>query len=234
LSDGLSRLRGAPWLAPALLVAALGGCSRLPSYARPQGALMDPSAVDGEDLIEYRMLTREDFQGEKPVGEAAQHMDAMGAQTYAIVRPDPQLKIWITGTQQPNGSMHYSGKITELLHFRAEMDRKRSWWNPTLKDVPESYVLEHEQTHFAIAAAEAHKLNLRAAELTAEMHATGDSQEEVRDAIQKKLDDVIRGALEDLMEQNGKFDEDTSARYEPKKQRAWFLRVSAEIGQNKH
>jgi hypothetical protein len=207
----------------------LAGCSRLPSYARPQGALMDPSSVEGEDLIEYRTLTRADFKGDKPVGEAAQHMDAMGAQTYAIVRPDPNLKIWITGTQKPNGSTHYVGKITEQLHFRAEMDRLRSWWNPNLKEVPEEYVLEHEQTHFAIAEAEAQKLNAQAAELTASMHASGDSQEEVRDAIQKKLDSVIRGALDDLMDRNGKFDEDTSARYDPKKQSEWFRRVTAEL-----
>jgi hypothetical protein len=220
----------ARWLVFLALAGAVA-CSRLPSYARPQGGLMDPSAVEDEDLIDYRTLTREDFMGDKPVGEAAEHMDAMGAQTYAIVRPDPNLKIWITGTQQPGGDIEYTGKIQERLHFRAQMDRRRSWWNPTLKDVPEAYVLQHEQIHFAIAAAQAQKLNLRAAEITASMHATGDSQEEVRDAIQKKLDDVIRGALEELLARNGAFDEDTSARYDPKKQDEWFRRVSREIGE---
>jgi len=213
------------WLAIAASIA----CSRLPSYARPQGALVDPSSEDDQDLIEYRALERGDFKGEKPQGEAAQHMDAMGAQTYAIVRPDPNLKIWITGTQQPSGDVHYEGRIQEQLHFRAQMNRLRSWWNPTLEGVPESYVLEHEQIHFAIAEAEARKLNAQAAELTARMHATGDSQEAVRDAIQKKLDDVIRGALDDLMDRNGKFDEDTSARYDPKKQREWLKRLTAEL-----
>jgi hypothetical protein len=193
---------------------------------------MDPSAVGDEDLIDYRTLTRHDFKGDKPVGDAAAHMDKMGAQTYAIVRPDPNLKIWITGIRQPNGDTEYTGKIRERLRFRAQMDRSRSWWNPTLKDVPEAYVLQHEQIHFAIAEAQAQKLNARSAELTARMRATGDSQEEVRDAIQKKLDDVIRGALEELLERNGAFDEDTSARYDPKKQNEWFRRVTAEIGEN--
>jgi hypothetical protein len=190
---------------------------------------MDASSVEGEDLIAYRQLTRADFQGTAPVGEAAAHADAMGAQTYAIVRADPNLRISITGTEQANGRMLYSGRIDKRLHFRAEMDRRRSWWNPHLKDVPEAYVLQHEQTHFAIAAAEAHELNEKAAELTAEMHATGDSQEAVRAAIQKKLDDVIRDALADLIDENGKFDEDTSARYEPKKQSEWFRKVTARL-----
>ena len=91
-------------------------------------------------------------------------------------------------------------------------------------------MLEHEQIHFAIAESKARELNARSAELTASMRATGDTQEEVRDAIQKKLDDVIRDALEDLLERNAKFDEDTSARYDPKKQGEWRRRLQSELG----
>ena len=208
------------------------GCSRLPSYARPQGSLMDPSSVDDEDLISYRKLTRADFKGSAPNGEAAAHVDAMGAQTYAIVRPNPNLKLWITGEEKPNGKVHYSGKLSETLHFRAEMDRQRSWWNPNLKEVPEAYVLQHEQIHFAIAAVEAQKLNAEAPELTAKMHATGSSETEVRDAIQAKIDDVIKAALDELLDENGRFDEDTSARYEPKKQNEWYARVTAKLAEH--
>ena len=190
---------------------------------------MDPGTINGEDLIEYRTLTTSDFRGEKPVGEAADHMDAMGAQTYAIVRPDPNLKILITGTREADGDTRYRGKLESRLHFRAQMDRKRSWWNPNLKEVPEAYVLQHEQIHFAIAAIEAQHLNDSSPELTADMHAEGDSQEAVKNAIQAKLDDVIRGALDRLIERNGKFDEDTSARYAPKKQDEWWRRVHSEL-----
>jgi hypothetical protein len=212
-----------------LLLAALAACSRLPSYGRPQGELMNPGTLDGEDLIEYRALTPGDFRGEKPVGEAAQHIDAMGAQTYAILRPDANVRILITGRSEPDGDMRYSGKLGSVLHYRAQMDRKRSWWNPNLKEVPEAYVLQHEQIHFAIAAIEAQNLNATSAALTAEMQAEGDSQEEVRRAIQAKLDEVMREALDRLIERNGKFDEDTSARYVPKKQDEWWRRVEAEL-----
>jgi hypothetical protein len=201
----------------------------LPSYARPQGELMDRSSIDGGDLIEYRTLTRADFQGEKPAGDAAEHVDAMGAQTYAIVRPDPNLKLVITAPNEPSADARYFGKLESPLHFRAQMDRKRSWWNPNLKNVPEDYVLKHEQIHFALAALEAQHLNASSAELTQSMRVEGHSEEEVRDAIRGKLEGIIRQALERLIDQNGKFDEDTSARYDPKKQDAWWRRLSGEL-----
>ncbi len=216
------------WLLGAL---AFGCASHVPAYARPEGELMDPSSLKGEDLIPYRTLTRADFRGKAPSGAAAAHADAMGAQTHAVIRADSNLEIVITGTEKPNGRVAYSGKLEHPLHFRAEMDRQRSWWNPQLKDVPPAYVLQHEQTHFAIAAAEAHKLNRRSPELTARMHATGGSQSAVRDEIEKKLNDVIRDAFEDVMDENGKFDEDTSGRYEPKKQSEWFRKVTAELSE---
>ena len=121
------------------------------------------------------------------------------------------------------------GKLETRLHFRAQMDRRRSWWNPKLKEIPEAYVLQHEQIHFAIAALEAQNLNASAAELTADMRAEGDSPDSVKEAIQVKLDDVIRAALTRLIDRNGKFDEDTSARYAPKKQDQWWQRVSSEL-----
>jgi hypothetical protein len=109
------------------------------------------------------------------------------------------------------------------------MDRHKSWWNPKLQEVPEAYVLQHEQIHFAIVEIEARKLNAKASELTASMHATGSSQEEVRDRIVKKLDGVIEDALGDLLAENRRFDEDTSGRYEPKKQDEWYRRVTAAL-----
>jgi hypothetical protein len=215
-----------------LALAAALACSRLPSYARPEGALVDAESVDDSDLIPYRKLTRADFKGERPTGEAADHVDAMGAQTYAIVRPNSSLRIELEETQKSNGKVEYAGKVVELLHFRAEMDRRKSWWNPNLKEVPEAYVLQHEQIHFAIVEVEARELNAKAPEITARMHATGSSQEEVRDRIVKKLDAVIEDALSDLLAENRRFDEDTSARYAPEKQNEWYQRVTAKLGKH--
>ena len=36
------------------------------------------------------------------------------------------------------------------LRFRAQMDRKCSWWNPKDLGFPQEYILEHEQIHFAL------------------------------------------------------------------------------------
>lgn len=213
-----------------LFVWGLAACSRLPSYARPQGSLMDPGTFDGADLIEYRALTPGDFRSEKPDGDAAQHMDAMGATTFAILRPDPSVRILVTETQEAKSDKRYRGKLDSRLHFRAQMDRKRSWWNPNLKEIPLEYVLQHEQIHFALAAIEAKQLNASSGAFAASVHAEGDSPDAVKSAIEAKISDLIRGALDRLIERNGKFDEDTSARYAPKKQADWWRRVQAELG----
>lgn len=214
------------WL---LVVWGLAACSRLPSYARPQGSIMQSGTYDGADLIEYRTLTPDDFRSEKPDGVAAQHMDAMGATTFAILRPDPSVRILVTETHEPNGDKRYGGKLDSKLHFRAQMDRNRSWWNPNLKDMPLEYVLQHEQIHFALAAIEAKELNASSGAFTARTHAEGDSPAEVKGAIEAQINDLIRDALDRLIERNGKFDEDTSARYNPKKQAEWWHRVQAEL-----
>ena len=213
-----------------LLVFGLAACSRLPSYARAQGSVMDAAALEGADLIEYRALTREDFRGEKPDGEAAQHMDAMGATTFAILRPDPSVRFLITETPEAKSNKRYRGKLDSRLHFRAQMDRNRSWWNPKLKEMPLEYVLQHEQIHFALAAIEAKQLNASSGAFTASVHAEGDSPDAVKSALDAQISDLIRGALDRLIEQNGKFDEDTSARYAPKRQADWWRRVQAELG----
>jgi hypothetical protein len=217
-----------------LLFWGFAACSRLPSYARPQGSLLQPGSFDDSDLIEYRTLTREDFRGEKPDGDAAEHMDAMGATTFAILRSDPSVRILVTEEPDAKADQRFRGRLDSRLHFRAQMDRKRSWWNPNLKEVPFEYVLQHEQIHFALAAIEAKTLNASSDALTKSVHAEGDSAEKVKSDIDEKLSAVIRGALSRLVDRNANFDEDTSARYSPKKQAEWWRRVQAELGAASH
>jgi hypothetical protein len=123
----------------------------------------DEEAASG-DLIEYRTLTRADFQGPAPTGSAAQHVDKIGALTHALIKHDPGVGFAGKQITSPNGDQRVEGKV-QNLRFRAWMDRSRSWWNPKPGMAPESYVLEHEQIHFAIVEIEARKMNAEGAAL---------------------------------------------------------------------
>jgi len=216
------------WLS-AFFGAALVACggSQLPSYGAPQGELMSEAEAGKGDLIEYRMLTRADFLGSAPMGEAAAHIDRMGAQTYALIKHDPGIGFAGKDTPLPKGNHEIRGKI-QNLHYRAWMDRSRSWWNPKPGLAPESYVLQHEQIHFAIAEVEASAMNVEGAAL---MQRTfeGDDSKEIQKDVEEAINDIVKKGMDRLLARNLEFDEDTSARYEPKKQNEWWKRLEREL-----
>jgi hypothetical protein len=109
------------------------------------------------------------------------------------------------------------------------MNRDCSWWNAESSNLPEEYVLQHEQIHFALTELEARKLNAKAGELAASFVARGGSEDEVQAEFQKKVNGVLEEALERLLERNRKFDEDTSAKYAPKVQQRWFDEVKRDL-----
>ena len=192
--------------------------------------MLSESEFQGGDLIRYRTLTRDDFRGPAPTGPAADHVDKVGAQTFALVKHDPG--VGFAGKQTTEkGDKHIVGKI-QNLHFRAWMDRSRSWWNPKPSNTPESYVLQHEQIHFALVELEAVTMNGEGAELM-EQTFESDDEEELQAEIKKAINAVVREGLERLLETNRDFDEETSARYDPKQQNAWWQRVQRELAAQK-
>lgn len=216
------------WLT-ALVAAALIACggSTLPSYGAPQGELMSEAEFQGGELIAYRTLTRADFRGSAPTGPAAEHTDQVGAQTYALVKHDPGVGFAGRETRAPNGDRHVTGKI-QNLYFRAWMDRSRSWWNPKPSQAPEGYVLQHEQIHFAMVEIEAGKMNAEGARL---MQRTfeGESSQEVQKDVEAAINEIVKDGMARLLDRSLDFDEDTSARYDPKKQNEWWERVQREL-----
>jgi hypothetical protein len=183
-------------------------------------------AGDG-DLIAYRTLTRADFLGKAPSGPAAKHADKVGAQTYTLVKHDPGLGFEGTERPLPNGKREIGGKIRRLF-FRAWMDRSRSWWNPKPGQAPESYVLQHEQIHFALVQIEAGKMNVEGRSL---MQRTfeGKSSEEIQEDVDEAINEIVKDGMDRLLERSLEFDEDTSGRYEPVKQNEWYELVKREL-----
>lgn len=213
----------------AVLLSALGtpavvGCgSNLPEFAHPTGNSMDPKDMEGKDRIPYRNLTPDDFLASAPPPDMKAYAERMGAVTCAHVftHPDPQYYIEETAEG-------FHGAYVNL-DFVAMMDRECSWWNPKDGSVPKEYILQHEQVHFALAEAAARKLDTKAEKIVAELRPKGKSQAEVEKVLVGTVEEMMREGIEDLLERNRRFDQDTSNTYAPEKQQRWYDEVMAEL-----
>jgi hypothetical protein len=133
--------------------------SSLPKFAQPKAQSVDPDSLSDGDRIAYRDLTSKDFLAAAPPPEMKQYAERMGAVTCAHVftEPDPQYFI-----EQTEDGFHGA---YNRLNFVARMDRTCSWWNPKKSQVPEKYILQHEQIHFALAESAARQLDKKAQEI---------------------------------------------------------------------
>jgi hypothetical protein len=198
--------------------------SRLPDLAVPKQQSMSDVSSNPDDLIRYRKLERSDFQRKAPPEVYKQGPYEIGAQTCAVMRTSPDVRISYQST--PSGE--FEGHV-ENLHFYAEMDRACSWWNPKSKD--EAYVLQHEQVHFALFEIEVRRMNREARDFVEELRVTADTEKEVVAQIQAELDDFVKRHNEAVFERNHAFDEDTSVGRNPKKQQEWFEQIQRELGE---
>jgi hypothetical protein len=213
-------------LAICLFGALAGACASAP--LAPKGGIVDPASLDQGNLIAYRSLSREDFQATSPPADASPYAKRIGALTCARVVTTPDTSYRVREDRQGD-SVTYTGSF-QVLAFRALMDRNCSWWNPESSGLPEAYVLQHEQIHFALVELEARRLNAHAPAVIRDFIVQGSAQDEVKQAIDSKLQELMQRAVDDLLEINTEFDEATSAKHAPAVQQQWFDRVQADLG----
>lgn len=193
------------------------GCASLPEYARPV-VLTDPGILKKEDVIDYRPLTRADFKAtEPPVG----FDHRIAAAICAYIEPTEQsdaARIVFLG--QKNDRYLYSVSYDDPK-FRARMDRDCSWWNRTIEgDLPGAYILEHEQVHFALFETAAREWSEEIGFIRFEIG--GADPESLQRDLQSQIDDYLQDRMEALRRRNLEFDEQTSAVYDPDRQREWL------------
>jgi hypothetical protein len=209
-------------LAPAFAGAVFAACSGLPEYAEPQFAVMEAERYAATDVIAYRQLTRADFRASAPPPQVAAHASEFGAFTCANVVP-VEKGVFFEVTPDPRGGP--PRVRVQHAEFRAEMDRACSWWNPDPEaPLPAAYVLEHEQIHFALTELHARKLSDRIRGLEFDVEAGAGQQ-----AVQAVLETHLQRAGDELVEENTRFDRDTSGRYEPARQARWRADVEARL-----
>jgi hypothetical protein len=174
----------------------------------PRG-VVEPSQLAKTDGIPYRKLTRGDFRAKKAPIANASHAAQMSAFSCASVVPKGELQMEL---RQRSAAGAFVAR-TAQARFVAKMDRNCSWWNPAPSDEAPSFILQHEQIHFAIAELAARDLTQRVRQLSA----TGDSAEQAAAALQRDVDGVFRE--QGMTERNADFDRDTSGRHDPELQR---------------
>jgi hypothetical protein len=183
----------------------------------------DRSFLENADEITYRGLTRQDFKATKPPPHADEFAKRLGALTCTNVRVSDDTSFLI----EPRGS-GFETRVTRL-GFIARMDRNCSWWNPEPSGLPEAYILEHEQIHFAIVEVETRRLQVRVPELKRDLQTSGSSQKESLGNMERQVEAELRELMENVLDRGLEFDEDTSGKQATTVQRRWYETLMREL-----
>ena len=208
------------------MVAVLLSCSTLPDYAAPK--MLKSQTIDQSDVIGYRTLTRADFKAVEPPAEYAEVAERVGALTCCSIGVEPGAEIVHREVRSGSGAVRHETSIRNVRAF-ARMSRSCSWWNPTQGTLPQDYILEHEQIHFAICEIEARDLNRILRELTDTLVVTGENPAAAGEQIQARVSGELRERSEAVIARSRDFDEDTSLGHEPEAQKRWLTQVEAEL-----
>lgn len=200
----------------------------LPDFATPTGRIIDEAEYDQSDVIAYRTLERADFRGAVAPREFAANADRIGAATCAYLMTAPGNRATVSQTQAAGGDSQYTVGFVDL-RFRVQMDRNCSWWNPEQTEVPQAYVLEHEQIHFAIFEIEGRKMNRDRDEIARRLQTSAATPEQAAQLAQENLQDALQRRLEIILKRSREFDEDTSMGFEPERQKVWLARITSEL-----
>jgi len=173
------------------------------------------------DSIGYRALTRDDFLATSPPDFARDIADRMGAYSCVNVVAAEQPQFFTTPAASGDGLVVSPHRIS----FRAEMDRSCSWWNDEDVGLPDAYLLQHEQIHFALGELFARDATARVQTLAGR----GASPQAANRDFQNRIDELLHAIAAEMRERNTRFDEETSGRYAPEVQERWWRQVTAEL-----
>jgi hypothetical protein len=106
---------------------------------------------------------------------------------------------------------------------------QRSWWSRTLAKDKETYVLQHEQIHFALMEVAARQLNRRAAKEQDQLTVCAADSETAQARLSATIDRWIADSQDETLKLHEDFDEATSRLYAPKVQQWWYDRAMMEL-----
>lgn len=203
------------------------GCAQLPEYARPHVREIDNKQEALEHGFTYRPLTLDDFQALSLPKKYKLHTKNINAHSCIQIRPTRDSKFNITWNYFDK-QIYYFGTIEHVV-FEAVMIPNCSWWNPYVPKERFAYVLQHEQIHFALMELAARKLTREAKAVTKEFVAIQTTYKDAQSEVSATIEDMIRSASENSLEEHTAFDQDTSLYFDPEKQRRWLELVEGQL-----
>jgi hypothetical protein len=201
------------------------GCAQLPYFAQPHvsNQPFDPDL----EFFGYRQLDVEDFKATRPSSTIIDHKEMINAHTSLSLRPVHDIRYVISLPHQNFGL--YKVYLQEL-HFRAVMIPERSWWNPQLSSTKTSYVLQHEQIHFALMEISARRLNKKLAGIPGGVISAPDARS-LELLIKETVDKEIEISKKLMLKEHTAFDEDTSLYHDPQQQQKWYDQCIKELAE---
>lgn len=175
----------------------------------------------------YRDLTMEDFHADSLVEPMMEHAWKINAHATIQIRVSADSSFRMTQSLL-YGQAYFFGSI-EHLGFEAVMLPERSWWNPGIPAGLRTYVLQHEQIHFALTEIAARRLTQVIREWASKVLAVKPTPQEVRSELARQIQEKINAAMEESLKRQSEFDEDTSLIYNPRRQHWWYWTVEDEL-----
>lgn len=212
-----------------LSLALIPACAQLPEYARPRMVQTDEPQKTLATGFPYRPLTQDDFRAASLPEQMVEHAERINAHAATLIRLTADSGFRITSGDW-YGQTHFFGRI-ERLAFEAVMLPDRSWWNPKIPINRRSYVLQHEQIHFALTELAARQLTGDSQKWASDVLVIKPTPQEVRAELARQMKDRINAAMEASLKRQAAFDEDTSLFYSPKWQQWWSWKVEEELKQ---
>jgi hypothetical protein len=203
---------------------ALETASFAAGQARPRA--FDPELLRSGDIIYYRDLRRADFLAQDPPPEATGIHGELGAATCVYLSTDPGTAIRASARDEQRGLVRAR---VENLSFIAFMDRECSWWNPAPLSLPDEYILQHEQIHFALFEIAARRLNARVDQMTRDMQTVSTTQQGAVEVISRQIDYEMQRVLDEALARSNDFDRETSRTYRQDRQNWWWETVTREL-----
>lgn len=210
-----------------ILVFLFTGCARLPDYALPQQINIENTANLSTEGMPYRTLEITHFRATAIPGNTNTPSKHLSAKICTQIRLAERTTFRIEPKPDQSDSNYY-GKV-ENIAFEAVMLPYYSWWSPKVPPFSRPYTLQHEQIHFAITALYARRLSRDSRTEMQNFTVVDTTRNGAQEQLGKKIATLIQGALDEEMQKQLTFDQETSLHFAPEKQQEWFEDITIQL-----